>query len=428
MFIVICLRKFWAVLFFAYVCQAEKCTTDDEFWCVFSSVNTTKEKLMFNPTADKPYLVKKVKFTKSTIHTLTNEICNAFPNLKELELDQVSLEKIGVAALYNCTKLTDVSFWTNALVDLPDDIFKNNLLIETLTFQHNNMKQINPIILSNLTKLKTIAINENYLTEFPVYKMPLVSSLVTIWIHHNDLMDLDEQEIIYKFPNLKTIYMEDNPFNCDRLKVILAAFQRKNITVDRWHDSPRDRKYTLTTVDNVDCLSDEEREKYLSKDRLSILKLQLDEIAKEIRKINVLKVELNNSLGVIDNKATEMTQNIDILEQKVQTQNISTALILIENLKHDMLEREKTYKKEDGQYQNALKALQKLEKDVTILKDSQINTPKIFLIMTILIILLASTILVFWLYRRNKVLSRFKFKQNQEEVEFTTSTTNIFVN
>lgn len=420
------IRSFWTVLLFYHVCLAEKCTVNDESWCVFSSVNTTKDKLLFNPSADHPNLVKKVKFMQSKIHTLTNEICNAFPDLKELEMDQVSLEKIGVAALHNCTKLTDVSFWTNELADIPDYIFKNNVYLETLTFQHNNLKQFNPLIFSNLTRLKTIAINENYLTEFPVYKMPRISSLVTLWIHHNDLTDLDDQEIVYKFPNLKTIYMEDNPFNCDRLKIILAAFQRKKITVNRWHDSPRDRNYTLTTVDTVDCLSEEEREKLLSKDREGSLKKQLGEMVEEMEKVKSLKDELTDSLSVIDNKTVELTERIKTLDKDVQTKNISTIFNLIKNLENNMLEGDKTIKNDEAQYQKALKALEKLEDDLKVLKDSQHHTP--FLILIILILLVGGAMFVFWLYGRNKGKAGFNFKQTEEEVEFTSSTTNIFVN
>lgn len=420
--------KLLTVLVTVNVCLAEKCIIDDKSWCVFSSVNTTAEKSLFNPTADNPDFVKKVKFTTSTIHTLTNEICNTFPNLKELEMDQVSLEKIADAALYNCTKLVDVSFWTNELTDLPVDIFENNVLLETLTFQHNNLKQINPLIFSNLTKLKTIAINENYLTEFPVYKMPRIPSVVTLWIHHNDLTDLDEQEVFYKFPSLQTIYMEDNPFNCGRLKVILAAFQRKQITVDRWHDSPRDRNYTLTVVDTVDCLSDQEQEKYLSKERVNVLKEQLDEIEEEIGRINNMKKELNDSIAIIDSKAKELTGNIETLDEKFQTQNISTGFNLIEQLKLEVLKQEKAYKQIDTHYQEVFKTLQQLETDVKSLKISQSNSSNIFLILIILIALILGGTLVFWLYRRNNGLAGFKFKQQQEEVEFDSSTTNIFVN
>lgn len=406
-----------------------KCIINYESWCVFTSVNTTADRPLFQPTADYPNYIKKVKFVNSTLNTLTNEICNTFLNLKEIEVDQAHLQKIADGALHNCTKLTDVSFWTNELTDLPPDIFKNNALLETMTFQHNYLKKIDPSIFTNLTRLKTMAINENYLKEFPLYKMPRIPVLVTIWIHHNDLNDLDEQELIYKFPNLKTIYMEDNPFNCNRLKVILAALQRNQINVDRWHDIPRERPYLLTQVDTVDCLSDEEREKDLSTNRSNIIKEQLDEMEENIGRVRNIGNELNGTFSMLEEKAKELSENISFVDKLNESQNISLVFDSIKNIKLGILKQQQVFNETNNHYQNILETIEKFKYDLKEIKASQSTTSHVSTILFIMgSLLVSSIVLVFWLYRRYKILKRFNFKQTQEEVEFASSTTNIFVN
>lgn len=94
-----------------FLCKADSiCNLDRNNICVFKNVTTSDSKLLFYPIADKPNAVKVIKIQNSTIKTLTNEICKAFPSSELFFLEGISMKNIQNGALDQCKKLTVVSF------------------------------------------------------------------------------------------------------------------------------------------------------------------------------------------------------------------------------------------------------------------------------------------------------------------------------
>lgn len=240
-----------------YKSESLKCVMDSYNWCSFTNVNVTATHRFFQPTYDYPYVVEKVRFYDSHLEILTDELCTSFYNLRELEIWNTKLRKIEAGALDNCLRLQWASFWSNHLRKLDAKVFQRNQQLKTLNVQKNQLKTIKPEIFNGLSELRHLSLNDNYLRTFPVYEMTFLDSLETLQLDTNELTDLDEQEVLYKFPNLKLIYLNDNPLMCDRLRAILGTFRRNGVSVSRWGHEHRLREFNLNTFFEGDCLSED---------------------------------------------------------------------------------------------------------------------------------------------------------------------------
>lgn len=264
---------------------AAHCTLGPDGWCTFYGVWVTETHGLFNPTTEDPDAVINIKFENSRMSTLSNEICDRFPNLKRLELKNLSMEKIEKGALDHCFELHTIGFWNNKIKDLDKDVFQYNSALEAIHLQNNRVERIDPETFEHLNRLSIMDFSENYLTGFPVYKMKPVPSLKKLFLDSNEIMDLDEEQMVQKFPNLDVIYMNDNPFDCSRLRIILDYLKKNKIKITRW--GPQYRHYGLTVQGEADC-SDETK--------IAAIKDETMWIRKQTEKINTTLVHDVNEL------------------------------------------------------------------------------------------------------------------------------------
>lgn len=226
--------------------------------CIFSEVNTTKARPLFHPSSVNNNKVQKIQFKRSSMYILTEEICETFPNLTELRIINVSLGRITSNALHGCRKLTFIHVSMNNITDLPLNLFEKNRDLYAVVLQNNHLKSIDGRMFAHLKSLTHLAVPENYLDEFPVYQFPVLDKLTSLYIYENDITDLDEQELLLKFPNLKHIYMHNNLFDCDRLKIVINALRRNGIEFRQFDKHIRTRNSNLSTIENIECMTKDE--------------------------------------------------------------------------------------------------------------------------------------------------------------------------
>lgn len=97
------------------------------------------------------------------MHTLTDEICKAFPNLKELRVYKLSITQIAPNALDHCRQLTLIGFWQNELEQFDQYLFQKNHKLTSISFHHNNLKSIDGKIFVPVQQLKQLFLGENLL-------------------------------------------------------------------------------------------------------------------------------------------------------------------------------------------------------------------------------------------------------------------------
>lgn len=93
-------------------CKAEsKCDIEISFGdriCTFEYVLTNDTKLLFYPTDDISPEIETISFSNSEITTLTSELCEAFSNVRNLNLQVLSMKNIKDGALHHCKSLTRI--------------------------------------------------------------------------------------------------------------------------------------------------------------------------------------------------------------------------------------------------------------------------------------------------------------------------------
>lgn len=225
--------------------------------CTIPGVNTTEEEPNFEPKAEVNTTVLTINFKNSVMHTFTNEICVAFPNVTKIEADYLSLRKVASDALYDCTKLTYISFAVNHLEELDNNLFTKNPELKEVWLTSNLLKKIDGQMFVNLKILETLFFSNNSLTEIPLHGFPKLGELTQFHISLNNLTDVDERDLDEKFPNLKHISLDGNLFDCNRLRTILNFLKRKNIEQTLYSFNRHQIK--TTKIDGIDCLTEETR-------------------------------------------------------------------------------------------------------------------------------------------------------------------------
>lgn len=274
------LIKFFVVLiFWISKGDAYQCNLSFKERCVFSGVLTTNSDQYFYLSSTNNSQVKLIEFKESTIQTLTNEICEVFPNLEELIVEKVALEKIASNALKKCKKLKIFSVRDNKLTEVDRNLFKENVHLVTINFEKNLIKQIDGRMFENLTELKEIYFTHNLLTEFPVHKFPALKKMKFLYISENELTDLDANKLADKFPRLESIDINSNLFDCNRLKLILGILKKNHIKIEVAGSRIKSSKYDFSTssmVEHIYCLTEEEqRQRELLKEHQSASRLAL---------------------------------------------------------------------------------------------------------------------------------------------------------
>lgn len=235
--------------------QALECTLNGTS-CTFSDVRTSKSDLYFKPSATNNNAVEKVSFENSVMHTLTDELCKAFPNLKELTVKDASMEQIAPKALNECKKVTMVYFYGNKLEHLDSNIFEGNPELLWINLENNRLEEIDGKMFQPVRDLFRLAISENFIHELSLEQFPVLENLDELYIYSNSLRDLDEQQLLRKFPNLGVIYMHNNLFDCGRLRIIIDALRKEKVRIREWDKHLQTRHTNLTTIENVECISD----------------------------------------------------------------------------------------------------------------------------------------------------------------------------
>lgn len=239
--------------------QALECTTLVDKSCTFSGIRTTTLNQYFHPSSVDNDIIEQIKLYNSTIPVLTSELCEEFPILRSLRVINVSMKSFTSQAFEKCKSLTILQVWMNNLTELNQDLLITNQNLNEIDFQNNGLESINGKLFENLRLLTFLNVAENFLIEFPIHQFPVLDKLEYLFIHSNNLTDLDEHELLVKFPNLKYINLNNNLFDCDRLKIIINALRRNGVHILKWYEPMHVRNFNVNTVEEVVCLTEKER-------------------------------------------------------------------------------------------------------------------------------------------------------------------------
>lgn len=183
--------------------------------------------------------VNLVGYLGARMHTLTSDLCDAFPNIEIFNADFLGLEKVEENAFEKCKKLERLYFSRNKLEDddLKPSLFKHNPRLRSLLLEGNMFKRLDMTVFNNLQKLEELRLYRNELEIFEIKNVTPLRKLDSLYLEYNQLMDVDEKEIIEKFPHLKEISLCNNPkISASRMNNLKDFFRARNVTVKCLND------------------------------------------------------------------------------------------------------------------------------------------------------------------------------------------------
>lgn len=343
-------------------------------YCVFYDIQTTEDNPLFHPNSSDSKFTPHVEFHNSQMHTLTDELCIAFPSLRILKLEHLAMHKIKELALALCKNLMNVSFYNNSLGVLDVPVFKSTQPMQYLTFTDNKLTKISPIILEGLNELTYFSVHYNFLIEFPVHKIRQLFRLNALLVSENNLTDLDEQELIYKFPNLTSIQVASNRFDCDRLKTMLGTFRRNKILVKDIHDGEQ--------MLEGNCIDEKERIKDQIDSEVDDINEELEHIKFEVETISQTQTFFNETLIVLNETLYEsmpvLTENLDeiILDINSNKEKINSTFNEIARAMSELTTIGTNINDHEERIRGLINSAKKLDKRIQNLQNNTIKNQK----------------------------------------------------
>lgn len=202
--------------------------------CKFNDVQLNQNEPKFQPTVTNITEVDlggEFGETGSHIHTFTSDICYAYPGVKKINADYLGIKMFGVGAFDDCHDLEELKLSYNDLSSLTNvNLFKHNRQLRVLHFYRSHLQMIDPEVFDPVSKLEELSFGSNSLTLFPAQGFNYFYQMKALFVQGNRFADLNDTEIMRKFPNLKSIQLCPNDnINVIRMANIIAYFKSNGV-------------------------------------------------------------------------------------------------------------------------------------------------------------------------------------------------------
>lgn len=320
--------------------------------CTISGLTLTLKNYTFVPIATNFRIVTKFEITGSVVPVITGNVCTTFTKLKNFAAIEQHVEQIEDYAFKNCTELIDLNLEKNSIHKLGEGVFSNTKQLQRLHLLGASLGKIDVDMFSNLSELNQLVYSASGLKELPVAAIQNLKKLEYLYLYSNELADLDTEGLIKNLPNLRTLYINDNNFHCDRLIEIINAFKARNIIV---HDHTyslyiKKRDYIPRKINNIICLSQAQLESEKLKKALtsSLEELKVYPIGKAVIQLKEVVttgftdadsniVTLSNTLNETSDNLNEQISNVNETLKNTSSE-ISESITALFNLLNETTE------------------------------------------------------------------------------------------
>ncbi|XP_070508445.1 leucine-rich repeat-containing protein let-4-like [Chironomus tepperi] len=117
--------------------------------------------------------------------------CFSFPNLEQLGIIDIKVNKIDGQFLKDCRNLKHVFIASNGLTALPETLFATTISLEKLHIDHNDMESLPELIFSNLRQLRDLQIEYTKISSFPPKIFSSLDSLTFLDLIGNKITSLN---------------------------------------------------------------------------------------------------------------------------------------------------------------------------------------------------------------------------------------------
>lgn len=309
-----------SIILEAYRCEDMLSTT-----CTLQDISfDDDDSIRFLPKSKVPRTVSKVSFVSSKIPVLTSDICDNFPNLEILEMNEVSLKVVDTEALSGCTKLKEIQLRDNFLSTLDKDTFQQNKMLKKIILNNNNLTTIPQDLFKGLQELTWIDLCSNLLSRLPAVTFSGLTEIVNLEVRNNPLLSLEVEEMRKEMPNLKYLLLRDLDLTCDRLRQVQAFVGTNGLNqyirpdYSTYHSKSyqsaiRSRPYSISYEGTQECLSNEQWEREV------LLRETLSNALKTTPVSENYEIELQKSFGALKEEINQKME--ELVKETRETQS-----------------------------------------------------------------------------------------------------------
>lgn len=211
----------------------------------------------FVPIALDPNAVINFEIKSSIVPAISSRICATLTKLKAFIAISQHIEIVEDYAFNDCTDMSEINLEGNNIHKFGVGVFSNTRKLKELHILGASLSRLDVDLFGNLGELTYLMLSASQLRELPIGAVKNLKKLEFLFIYSNDLTDLDAEGLVEVLPNLKSIFINDNNFHCDRLGEIIDVFKSKLIYMPdtMYHPHAKKRDYVPRTVNRITCLS-----------------------------------------------------------------------------------------------------------------------------------------------------------------------------
>jgi hypothetical protein len=179
---------------------------DEDIAFVALHVNTTDEDVLI------------VRFEKSSIYGVRNEVFQEFPNAQILEMTNGKVVEIGPLALKDGVNLRTLVLDENLIEELDPMIFQNSQELQVIDLKANQIREIPEQLFDPLSKLEWLDLSSNKIEALRKDTFENNGLLRGINLINNQLRVLPNN-LFQNNPNLRFIYLKSNQISAGSFNV-----------------------------------------------------------------------------------------------------------------------------------------------------------------------------------------------------------------
>lgn len=241
------------------------CTLNEANYCIFKDVNPDFPRYRFRPQAENTTAeeITKVLFESSSLSIFGEDICNAFPNLEFLGLDNTEVRTFDNDAFINCSKLFVLSARNNYIYELKTRSLQGLKSLQVLRLSNNEIATISTDVFWEMEDLRELDLGYNKIKEFSTALVKNLCELVELRLEGNELFDLDVETMagpVFGHVCLKSLQLlgfDDSNLNCHRIPSILKSLKAKSIGAPKVF-LYRHRSFSTKLVEGYKCYGEAE--------------------------------------------------------------------------------------------------------------------------------------------------------------------------
>lgn len=138
------------------------------------------------------------------IEVFTSDFCNAFPNLRNITANRLSIKRIDKNAFENCLELKKLSMSGNKIEYLDNNLFRKNSKLQFLKFDNNPIKYVTADVFKNMGLLYELSLQQTC------------------------LLDIDLETII-RYTSVEHVELQGTKISCRRWDELNSTAEENNV-------------------------------------------------------------------------------------------------------------------------------------------------------------------------------------------------------